>query len=134
MLISIDEGDTRPIYVQIMAQIKEQIRAGILQPGDELPSVRELAGSLGVNLHTVHRAYQKLRDQGVIYLRLGQGAKVAKLREVPAGQEEIESTLTRRLNELITEAFHLGLSPGEFRKLVDRLLDAQGEGRKHNDT
>lgn len=131
MIVSIDEGDSRPIYVQIMAQIKEQIRTGILKPGDELPSVRELAASLGINLHTVHRAYQKLRDQGIIYLRLGQRARIAKPRELPVNQEEVESLLTGRLNELITEAFHLGLSPKDFRKLVDGLLKEQEEGGKH---
>ena len=56
MLIYIDEDDSRPIYLQIMFQIKEQIRDGELKPGDELPSVRELADSLGINLHTVHHA------------------------------------------------------------------------------
>ena len=130
MLISIDEQDARPIYVQLVSQIKDQIRSGDLKPGDELPSVRELAESLGVNLHTVHRAYQKLRDEGIIYLRLGRRARVAKLRDVPAGRDEVESVLAGRLNELITEAFHLGLSGSDFRKLVDELLEAKDNGGK----
>ena len=48
MLISIDEQDNRPIYLQIIIQVKEQIQNGELRPGDELPSVRELAESLGL--------------------------------------------------------------------------------------
>ena len=130
MLISIDDRDTRPIYVQLVSQIKDQIRSGELKPGDELPSVRELAESLGVNLHTVHRAYQKLRDQGIIYLRLGRRARVAKLREVPASRDEVDSVLAGRLNELITEAFHLGLSSSDFRELVDELLETKDNGGK----
>lgn len=127
MLISIDPGDTRPIYVQIIAQIKEQIRRGQLKPGEGLPSVRELAENLGINLHTVHHAYQKLRAEGVINMRLGQGATVSKLRTVPADRGEIDSVLAGRLRELITEAFHLGVSKDDFRVLVEELLQSDSE-------
>ncbi len=130
MLISIDERDPRPVYVQVVSQVKEQIHRGELRPGDELPSVRELSESLGVNLHTVHHAYQKLREEGVIYLRLGQRAKVARPRQAPAGPEVVETRLVGRLKELITEAFHLGLSETDFRKLVDELLKAQPGGKR----
>jgi GntR family transcriptional regulator len=123
VLISLREDDPRPIYVQISSEIKEQIRAGSLLPGDELPSVRELADALGVNLHTVHKAYQTLREQGVIHLRLGRRAEVAQVRTMPAGRGEIQA-LADRLDELITEAFHLGLSKAQFRKLVEDLLNA----------
>jgi len=77
MLLSINDQDPRPVYVQIVNQIKEQIQRGILKPGDELPSVRELSESLGINLHTVRRAYVVLRDQKLLVFRLGQQAKVA---------------------------------------------------------
>lgn len=131
MLISVSEKDPRPIYLQIERQVKEQVRTGALCPGDELPSVRELAGSLGVNLHTVHHAYQGLRDQGIINLRLGQRATVAALRSMPAEREEVEAVLAGRLNDLITEAFHLGLSADDFRSLVEELLPGnERENRK----
>lgn len=104
--------------------------SGALSPGQELPSVRELSTSLGINLHTVHRAYQKLRDEGVIQLRLGRRAKVAAFRKTPAGREEVESRLTAQLNELITEAFHMGLSMGDFKQLVDGLLKARKQPRR----
>jgi len=131
VLISVDPRDLRPIYVQIIVQIKEQIRRGELKPGEGLPSVRELAENLGVNLHTVHHAYQQLREQGVINMRLGRGATVSQLRDIPAGREEIDSVIARRLRELITEAFHLGLSKDEFRLLVEELLESDTDkGRK----
>jgi len=126
MLISVKEEDPRPIYAQIVNEIKEQIRAGTIMPGDELPSVRELADVLGINLHTVHKAYQVLREQGIIYLRLGRRAKVAQVRTMPAGREEVDG-LAARLDGLITEAYHLGLSKAQFRKLVDDLLTAAGD-------
>ena len=130
MLISIDETDPRPLYAQLVAQIKEQVVTGALSPGQELPSVRELATNLGINLHTVHRAYQKLRDEGVIQLRLGRRARVAALRKKPANRQEVELRLTGRLNELITEAFHLGLSAADFKRLVEGLLKARKESRR----
>jgi len=125
MLISINENDPRPLYAQIAGEIKEQIRDGTLQPGDELPSVRELADSLAINLHTVHHAYQQLRDQGIILLRLGQRARVATRRQ-PAARAEVQGKLAGRLKEMITEAYHLGLSAEDFRMLVDELLEGKG--------
>jgi len=129
VLLHVDERDTRPIYSQLAAQVKEQIRRGLIRPGDELPSVRDLASALGINLHTAHRAYQVLRGEGVIVLRLGRRPRVAALREEPAGREEIQRRLTGRLNELITEAFHLGLSARDFKSLVDEMLRA-GKGAR----
>jgi GntR family transcriptional regulator len=130
MLISIDESDPRPIYRQLVGTIKEQVVSGALSPGEELPSVRELAVSLGINLHTVHRAYQMLRDEGVIQLRLGRRARVSAARKKPAGRKEVESRLAGRLNDLITEAFHLGMTPDQFRRLVDGLLRSRKKPRR----
>lgn len=130
MLIAISDQDPRPLYVQIAAEIKKQIQEGALRPGEELPPVRELAASLQVNLHTVHHAYRILRDQGVIHLRLGQRAKVAPLRQSPAGREMIEDLLIPRLDELIADAFHLGLSQEDLSKLLNERL----ETRRHGET
>jgi GntR family transcriptional regulator len=129
VLLHVDERDPRPIYSQLATQVKEQIRRGLIRPGDELPSVRDLASALGINLHTAHRAYRVLRDEGVVVMRLGRRPRVAALREEPAGREEIQRRLTGRLNELITEAFHLGLSARDFRSLVDEMLRAERGAR-----
>lgn len=128
MLIGINETDPRPIFVQIAVEVKDQVRRGLLRPGDELPSVRELAATLGINLHTVHRAYQKLRDEGVIRLRLGRRARIAPPKQRPLNQELAETEIAGRLQELITDAYHLGLSTRELRRMVDGLLQAQEEG------
>lgn len=122
MLLHINDRDPRPIYLQLVAQAKELIHKGALRPGEELPSVRDVASALGINLHTAHRAYQVLRDEGVILLRLGRRPRVAALREHPAARREVQQRLAGGLNELITEAFHLGLSERDFKSLVDELL------------
>jgi GntR family transcriptional regulator len=122
MFITIDNNDPRPVYIQIAAAIKEQIQQGMLQPGDELPSVRDLARDLDINLHTARHAYQLLREQGVVLLRLGSRARIASLREAPADRSEIERKVAPRLRELVTDAFHLGITPQQFRQLVNEVI------------
>ena len=122
MFLSIDENDTRPLYLQIIGQIREQVGKGTLQPGDELPSVRELANSLGINLHTVRSAYLKLREQGIITMRLGRRARIARI-QPPVHTADIEADIGARLQELITDALLMGLTPDRFRKIVIEQLD-----------
>jgi GntR family transcriptional regulator len=121
MLLSIDDKDNRPIYIQIIGQIKEQVSDGTLKPGDELPSVRELAESLGINMHTVRSAYLKLRDQGIINLRLGRRARIASMR-TPEPDAELMADIAARFKELITDALLMGMSPDNLQKLVEQQL------------
>ena len=124
MLISINEKDNRPIYLQIISQIKEQVSKGTVQPGDELPSVRELADSLGINMHTVRSAYLKLRDQGIINLRLGRRARIVHLQPASINTESTED-LKLRIKELITDALLAGLSPDDLHALIDQQLNKE---------
>jgi GntR family transcriptional regulator len=126
MFIAIDNNDPRPVYLQIASSIKEQIQKGMLEPGDELPSVRDLARGLDINLHTARHAYQLLREQGVVLIRLGNRARIAPLRATPADRVEIERKVAPRLRELVTDAFHLGITSKQFRQLVDEAI-AQNE-------
>jgi GntR family transcriptional regulator len=122
MLLTINEKDIRPIYIQLIGQIKEQVSNGTLRPGDELPSVRELADSLGINMHTARNAYLKLRDQGIINLRLGRKAKIARLTQ--SSPSAITATnIGDRLREIIVDALLAGLSPSDFRELVNQQLE-----------
>lgn len=122
MLIAIDEKDSRPIYLQIVSQVKDQVQKGELRTGDELPSVRELANSLGINLHTVRGAYLKLKEQGVIDLRLGRRARVARPRSNPASARDIDRALGSQVRDLVADAFLMGLTPGDLHALVDRFI------------
>jgi GntR family transcriptional regulator len=122
MFIAIDNNDPRPVYLQIAAAIKEQVQNGMLQPGDELPSVRDLARDLAINLHTARHAYQMLREQGVVQLRLGSRARIAPLRAAPADRVEIGQKVAPRLQELVTDALLLGITPKQFIKLVNEAI------------
>ncbi|WP_251213083.1 GntR family transcriptional regulator [Adlercreutzia murintestinalis] len=77
MIISIDQSSAEPLYLQLRAQIIKAIAQGELQPGQALPSVRALAADLGINLHTVNKAYAVLRDEGYVLMRGRSGACIA---------------------------------------------------------
>lgn len=79
MLVLIDPAATTPVFAQIETSISTQIVTGAIATGTRLPAARELADSLGVNVHTVLRAYQGLRDEGQVELRRGRGAVVVGL-------------------------------------------------------
>lgn len=76
MLFRIDPSAPEPLFSQLSGQVRTAAIRGELSPGQRLPSARDLAESLDVNLHTVLRAYQDLRDEGLIELRRGRGAVV----------------------------------------------------------
>ena len=76
-MFSIDLKDTRPIYEQIIEKIKEQVIRGILKPGDQLPSVRQLASMLTINANTIMKAYSELERQEVIETIRGKGTFIA---------------------------------------------------------
>jgi GntR family transcriptional regulator len=129
MLFSISERDPTPLFEQIVSQIKSAVAEGKLAVGEPLPGVRDLADGLGVNLHTVHKAYQRLRDEGVIDLRLGRRARVAR-RDRPAGKKRVREKVIRRLEEAASEAAMLGVSAAEFRRFVDAIIARKLEERK----
>ena len=71
MLIKVDPGSEEPLFAQIAHSIREQAASGDLSEKTRLPSARDLAEQLDVNLHTVLKAYQLLRDEGLVELRRG---------------------------------------------------------------
>ena len=77
-MVHLDYRDARPIYAQIIGGIKGQISAGVLQPGDKLPSVRELAAELAINPNTIQRAYRQLEMEGWIVTMPGKGCFVCR--------------------------------------------------------
>ena len=76
MFVLIDPTTATPVFAQIAESIATQIAAGTISTGERLPAAKELAQLLGVNVHTVLRAYQELRNDGQVELRRGRGAVV----------------------------------------------------------
>ena len=77
LLVNLDPGDARPLYLQIMDEVRRALVVGALRAEDPLPSVRELASQLVINPRTVSQAYGELEREGVVYVRRGQGTFVA---------------------------------------------------------
>ena len=111
MLIRVDPASEVPLFAQVAASVRADAAAGRLRPGDRLPSARDVATALGVNLHTVLRAYQDLRDEGLIDMRRGRGAVLT----------DAASSLAQLRDDvlaLVTRARALGLSPDMLATLV----------------
>jgi GntR family transcriptional regulator len=115
MYITIDERDRRPLYQQIVDEIKALIAGGELPEGSSLPPVRQVAADLGVNLNTIAYAYRQLQKQGLVKVRHGAGAVVTSRVLNEATEEQLRSQLATALTHLALA----GLSPAEVRSLID---------------
>ncbi len=119
----ISQSDKRPIYLQIMEQIKQRIAVGDWEEGQAIPSIRQLAVDLEVSVITVKRAYLELEREGVIVTQQGKGSRVASNRGLGVRLQEQE--LEKHLEEAIRLADLLGIRPKD---LEARLREA-GEAR-----
>ena len=117
--INISQTDARPMYLQIMEQIRARIAARDWAAGKELPSIRALAAALNVSVITIKRAYLDLENEGVIVTRHGKGSFVADVNGL-AGELK-DAQLEQHLVEAAAIGRELGLSPEE---LADRLRRA----------
>lgn len=115
MLIVIDPTRDEALYAQVAAGVRAEIAAGRLHAGDRLPPARDVAGGLGMNLHTVLRAYQELRDEGLVDMRRGRGAVVTA---AATGLEELHEDV----DALVQKARALGVSAGTLGSLVTEAL------------
>jgi GntR family transcriptional regulator len=123
MFSELDFRSHIPIYVQIVDRVEHLIATGVLEPGDQLPTVRQLAAELRVNFNTVARAYRILDENGVISTQQGRGTYV--LEAPPPDQasnlraEAIDS-LTRTY---LDEASRMGFDIGDVQDHILRLLE-----------
>ncbi len=101
MFLTVDAHDKRPIYQQIVDGVKALIAGGTLREGMTLPSVRQVAGDLGVNLNTIAVAYRQLQEEGFLAVRHGAGAVVASRRAHEVEEEELRKPLRTALTQLI---------------------------------
>ena len=110
MLLEVPDGP-EPVYLRVAAGLRRAINEGEVDAGDRLPTARELADMLGVHHNTVLRAYQRLRDEGVVTLRRRQGAVVQQGAPAAVGVRELAAAL-------VSEARRQGLSVNEVIDMV----------------
>ena len=115
MLLKIDFESETPIYEQLRRQIIIGIATGELNLGEELPSVRQLGGDIGINLHTVNKTYNILKNEGYLIIDRRKGAMVKD--SLPEANEEYMNMLSDELNYLIADSKNRGIKKDEFLKL-----------------
>lgn len=120
-MINIDSRSSKPIYEQIIDGIKENVIRGILEPGDKLPSVRELAVMLTTNPNTVSKAYKELERARVIEVLRGKGTYISDFS--PRKDEEKMNFLKKELKQLLIEAQYMGVDKENFIKLIDEIYE-----------
>lgn len=114
-MIHLDHRDRRPIYEQAMESIRQQIRAGILQPGELLPSVREFSAAMSVNPNTIQRAYRELELTGWIISQPGKGSFVAPRPETEDAPEWAE------FDSAVRALLRSGHTAGELRTRLEKI-------------
>ncbi|MDA9470392.1 GntR family transcriptional regulator [Enterococcus sp. 5H] len=126
-MVSINKNSSKPYYEQLMLSIKEDILNGLLQPGDRLPSVREMARLLLMNPNTVSKAYKLLESQEVIVTVKGKGTYVKKIDTELRDEFQIQK-IKKEFNDLVIEANYLNLSIEEMSQwLNDSYRHLKGE-------
>ncbi len=118
MFLTLQANDKSPLYQQITDGIKALIAGGNLREGVALPSVRQVAGDLGVNLNTVAAAYRQLQDEGFVTVRHGAGAVIASRTSRPVDGAELYRPLRTALTQLVLS----GLSGREIEETVRQEL------------
>ena len=121
MFFSIDANNGVAIYDQIVRQVKFAIAEESLRPGQLLPSVRALSMQLALNPNTVARAYQQLQSDGVLELLRGRGVVVCQ-GATKVCKEVRRTLISDRLQSVLTEALHGGLTATEIEELVRKQL------------
>jgi GntR family transcriptional regulator len=120
--IHISQTDARPMYLQIMEQIRARIAAGDWPAGKELPSIRALAAALNVSVITIKRAYLDLESEGVIVTRHGKGSFVAESGTRSLAGELQEQKLEEHLTAAAQIAQQLGLPEEELASRLRRAM------------
>ena len=119
MLIEIDFNSNEAIYVQLQNQIIMGIATDMIREGDTLPSVRQLADTVGINMHTVNKAYSILKQEGFIQLDRRRGAVVA----IDADKAQAMLKLREKLAILLAKVCCKNIGREDVHALVDEIFD-----------
>ncbi|MGA8361209.1 MAG: GntR family transcriptional regulator [Candidatus Dormiibacterota bacterium] len=114
-------------YVQLVQQVRHALRSGLLTPGDQLPTVKEVVGSLAINPNTVLKAYRELEHAGLVEGRPGMGTFV--LRSLDGPPPDKQAALRKSLQRWLQSAFGAGLGPDAVLAFVDAAIRDVTEDR-----
>ncbi len=120
MILRIDFDSETPIYVQIKNQVIEGIAKSEIEIGEELPSVRALAEDIGVNMHTVNKAYNMLKDEGYIKIDRRKGAVVSL--NLNQSMEKFREDLNENLYFYMAQCFNRNINKEEIKEFIDKIF------------
>lgn len=123
-MLQIDFRSGLPIYTQIVNQVQAQVARGVLQPGDQLPTVRALAEELRVNFNTVARAYRILDEARIISTQQGRGTYITEIPPPKVTERLRKESLEALTQRFISEAMRLEFSRDEISETVNHQLKA----------
>lgn len=121
MVIRLETASGRPLYQQIVDQVKQMVATGILRTGDKLPTVRELSAQLVLNPNTVAHAFQQLEREKVIETRRGLGSFVAEAAS-PLSHDERVQIVAAHVDRALVEAYHVEIGEEELRSIFEERL------------
>lgn len=117
MILKIDFDSEIPIYLQIKNQVIEGIAKSQIEDGEELPSVRGLAEDIGVNMHTVNKAYSLLKDEGYLKIDRRRGAFISL--DLKLSQDKFKEELDYNLSYYMAECYNRGIDKELLKKKID---------------
>ncbi len=117
MQLRLDFHEKEPIYLQIVEQVKSMVASGLLKPGSQLPTVREVAADLRINFNTAARAYRLLHEEGVISTQQGRGTYVLEAPPAAESKRLKRDRLQAMVEGLLEEAKRFGFTPEEVNKV-----------------
>lgn len=127
LYIQIDFNSDEALYMQLRNQIIYGIATDSIREGDPLPSVRQLADTIGINMHTVNKAYAVLRQEGFVKLDRRKGAVIA----LDIDKIQAMEDLTEEMNVVLAKAICKNVTREEIHRIVDRVLDGYlGDGEQ----
>src|SRR2546425_4513494 len=132
MLLQINFKSGKPVYLQVVDQIKAAAASGTVQTGEPLPSIRPLAEELRVNRNTIAKAYTELESQGVIETIPGKGCFL-KENHSALRKEVRRKLLIEEIDQAIVQAHHLQVPRHEFLQLIHERMDVLDDKRRANE-
>ncbi len=131
LMLQIDFRSGLPIYTQIVNQVQTQVAGGVLQPGDQLPTVRALAEELRVNFNTVARAYRILDEARIISTQQGRGTYITEIPPPKVTEKLRRESLEALTQRYISEAIRLGFSKDEINGVIKEQIKAWKTNTEH---
>ena len=135
MQFNIDNTSGRPVYQQIMDQVKRDIALGRLLKEEKLPTVRQLAGQLAINPNTIAKAYRQLEQEGIIVTKAGAGAFIANL-DSNLSRAVKKKLICEELERIAVDAFHMQIDKATlsewFEKAIEK-FNLSGQKEKSNE-